>query len=106
MSATAAISDSSSAGTVELMHGLAESASTISGNSPLLLDDPTMAWFVASGHVEVFATPLEGREPIGVRSHYVSADTSSLLFGMSSEGLGHGFLAVGSPGTSLLAIPM
>src|SRR5262245_19019578 len=91
---------------MNLMRQLAEGAISVSGNSPLLLCDPSMAWFVVEGHVEVFATELDGAEPVGVRTHYVTASVGSLLFGMTSEGLGHGFLTVGSPGTTLLALPV
>ena len=98
--------DPTKAAVAGLMRRLATSTVPISGNAPLLLDDPGMSWFVDSGHVEVFATALEDTKPVGIRSHYVSAGENSLLFGMTSTGLGHGFLAVGSPGTTVIAVSL
>jgi ATP-binding cassette subfamily C protein len=74
-----------------------------SGNNPVVLDDPSSAWIVENGKVEVFTVELKDGEPVGPRSHYLTVEPGEAFFGMDLEsyGLGYGFIAVGKMGTVL-----
>ncbi len=74
-----------------------------SGNKPFVLDGKDSAWYVESGKVEVFTVALEGMEPAGARSHFISGLPGQLILGMdlAGFGMGSGFLAVGRMGTHL-----
>ncbi len=71
----------------------------LAGNAPLALDRPGALWRVESGTVELFAV----RGAAGVRYHLATLPAGALLFGAAGvDGLS--LLAVGLPGTQLLAL--
>jgi ATP-binding cassette subfamily C protein len=75
----------------------------VASNRPLLLSDPTSAWLVASGKIEIFTVAVAGGQPHGVRTHFLTVDAGQAFFGLNSEALGYdsGFLAVGKAGSEL-----
>src|SRR5215470_6300531 len=81
--------------------GAAEVAAA--GNAPLRLAPAGAAWLVRSGTVEVFAADAGG----GSRLHLGTARAGDMIFGAAplADGLLGllGLLAVGLPGTRLLA---
>ena len=85
---------------------LAGTELSVAGNTPFLLDDPTQAWLVLSGRVEVFCVGLTGGHPGGPRHHYATVDPGDILFGVDigRHGQGLGLLAVGAVGTRLLKV--
>ena len=85
---------------------LAGTELSAAGNTPFLLDDPTQAWLVLAGRVEVFCVGLADGHPHGPRHHYATVDAGEILFGVDVErdGQGLGLLAVGVVGTRLLKV--
>lgn len=79
----------------------------LESNRPLLLDQADKAYFVTAGNVDLFTTAVEAGCFIGPRSHFISAEPGSILFGIDGSGQQHGFLAVGGLGTVIyeLTIP-
>ena len=71
----------------------------LESNRPMLLDQADKVYFVAEEHVDLFTTAVEAAHPSGPRSHFISAEPGSLLFGIDGSGQHHGFLAVGGMGT-------
>jgi NHLM bacteriocin system ABC transporter ATP-binding protein len=76
----------------------------ITGNRPVLLDDPDAAWVVYSGQVEVFAVAVTNGQPSGARRHLFSAHSGAALFGMDLTGAPVGLVASAAPGTQLLRV--
>ena len=78
----------------------------LSGNRPLLLDNPHSVWIVVSGKVDVFAIHLENGDLTGTRHHLLRANTGEALFGMPATRQGReiALLASSVPGTSLLEL--
>lgn len=80
-------------------------AIAISGSQALLLDDPSCAYYVASGKVEIFTVAVKDGAALGARSHFVTVPTGELLFGMDLAYAGDsGFLASGKGGTAVRRI--
>ena len=81
---------------------------SVGGNTPFFLDDPSSAWIVMTGRVEVFAVGRVDGEPSGARYHYLTADPGDALFGMdlARYGEGLGMLAVGVVGTELRKVEL
>ncbi len=79
----------------------------VSGNFPLLLDDPAAAWLVERGSLEVFTVAFQDGHPVGARSHFTSIAAGQLVLGMdlASYGQGSGFLATAPGGTMLHRLP-
>ena len=77
----------------------------ISGNTPILLDNPDTAWYILSGSAQVFAVQIEEDRLVGPKTHIFSAQKGDLLLGMDLEiSAGQGFQAVGFPNTQILEI--
>jgi NHLM bacteriocin system ABC transporter ATP-binding protein len=72
-------------------------------NDTLVIDGPDNVWFVQSGQVEMFAIRLERGQPAGARSHVLSINPGSLVFGMdfADYGQGFGFMLIGTEGSEL-----
>ncbi len=75
----------------------------VSGNHPLLFNDPDAVWLVESGLLEVFTVGFQDGHPVGARSHFTTIDTGQLVVGMDLEsyGQGSGFIAIAPGGTTL-----
>ena len=78
----------------------------VSAREPFQLDDPTLAWLVETGTVEMFAVPARDGGSAGPRSHLFTATAGDLLFGL---GAGPGddavaLVGVGSQQTQLLRV--
>ncbi|WP_419899581.1 NHLP bacteriocin export ABC transporter permease/ATPase subunit [Roseomonas sp. USHLN139] len=80
----------------------------IAGNSPLVLDDPSGAWLVLEGAVELFLVPLEDGRPAGLRQHLFAVPQGGLLFGLDGSSLPApvGLLAVGQVGSVIARLPL
>ncbi len=76
----------------------------MTANKPMVLSDPEAFFLVVSGKVELFTVQLEGGEPRGARTHFLTADSGHAFFGMDTDryGMGNGFLAVGKAGSRLV----
>ncbi|MES2708564.1 MAG: NHLP bacteriocin export ABC transporter permease/ATPase subunit [Verrucomicrobiota bacterium] len=75
-------------------------------NRPMLLDQADKVYFVLRGRVDLFTTAVESGHSSGPRSHFLSAEPGSLLFGIDGSGQNHGFLAVGGMGTTVIELPV
>jgi NHLM bacteriocin system ABC transporter ATP-binding protein len=82
----------------------AGTAVVVSGNQPLLLDQPDAVWMVLDGPIEVSSVPLKEGVVAGTRNHLFSADARSLLFGMDLEDSDLGLLATGTVGSELIQL--
>src|SRR5262249_51162194 len=80
----------------------------VTGNKPMLLDDPGAAWLVKSGRVLVFATEVHKDQPTGIRTHLCGAKPGQILFGakVGSVPGDMGLLAVGMPQGQLIKVPL
>lgn len=78
------------------------------GNKPILLDDRETAWVVYSGHIDLFAVPLQKGRVVGSRVHIVRVPAGQAVFGMDIGAVNGriGIVAVGGNNTSLLKIPV
>jgi len=73
----------------------------ISGNKPVMLDDPDRIWVISNGSVDVFSSEMKEGQPASARAHLFSMGQGSALFGVPK---GHtiALLVAGVPGTELL----
>jgi NHLM bacteriocin system ABC transporter ATP-binding protein len=79
----------------------------VAANRPLSLDDATSVWFVASGRIEVFATPADEGMMAGGRSYLGRVEPGRVLFASDHDGAGAlRLVAVGSPGTKVFRLPV
>jgi NHLM bacteriocin system ABC transporter ATP-binding protein len=78
----------------------------VSGNQPLWLDDPKLAWIIFSGKLDVFGVQLHHGHDTGARQWLFRAETGQALFGFQSrpECPETALLVIGAPGTTLLQI--
>lgn len=78
----------------------------LGNNAPVLLNDPTIAWVVYAGWVDLFAVPLQNGKVAGSREHLFRVPAGQALFGMAlvPEVDRVGLLAVGSNNASLLQV--
>ncbi len=82
-------------------------ATQVSGNTPWVIEDARVVWFVAEGQVELFTLALdETGAPAGARTHFLTVRPGELIFGMDFRrfGLGGGILAVGKGGTTVVEL--
>jgi len=79
-----------------------------SGSAPLLIGDPSLAWLVGEGRVDLFLTELREGRPFGNRIFLCTASQDDLVFGMDGRGgmREFGVLAVGTVGTVLAELPV
>lgn len=64
-----------------------EPSKTLQGNSPLLLDQPTVLHIVRSGSVAVFAIRIVNGVPEGERRYLLSCSPGAALFGIEPVGV-------------------
>lgn len=79
----------------------------VEGNKPLLLNDPTAAWVVYSGTIDVFSVPIIKGDVVGMRRHLFRSGAGQVLFGMEMADHDRqqmGLLISGTPGTRLLRL--
>jgi NHLM bacteriocin system ABC transporter ATP-binding protein len=78
----------------------------VSGNQPLLLDDPKSVWVIFSGKVDVFAVELQDECEAATRQWLFRAETGQALFGFQPQPHcpGTAMVASGAPGTTLLKL--
>lgn len=76
------------------------------GHQPVLLDDPTHAWVVYSGSIDVFAVTMQDGEICGARRHLFRGRAGQLLLGIAPHAQDRGvrLLARGTTGTRLLCL--
>lgn len=79
---------------------------SVAGGQAALLDDPSYAYYVASGKVEIFTVAVKDGRPSGARTHFLTVPESEALFGMDLRYAGDsGFLASAKGDTVLRRIP-
>src|SRR5687768_18611948 len=76
----------------------------VAGNKRILLDDPTFAWVVFAGYVDVFGVPLEAGQVAGTRRHLFRAGDGTALFGLPAADQTVGLLISGPVGGRLLRV--
>lgn len=82
-------------------------AVALGGHKVILLADPTSAYYIASGRVEIFTVTVRDGEPVGTRTHFLTANEGELFFGFDITGVaGSGFLATGRAGTQVRRVPL
>lgn len=89
----------------------------IRGDRPLLMNDPTKAWLITDGQLDIFTVPLEGAE-WGPRDYLFTAPEGTVLLGgvlasgelteqhQKSARKSYGFLASGIPGMQVIEIEL
>jgi ATP-binding cassette subfamily C protein len=79
----------------------------ITGNQPLLLNDPQTVWLVQSGSLALFAVPIKNGEAEGNRRYLFNVYPGEAIFGIASlpECNSLGIIAVPLEPTELLPIP-
>ncbi len=73
---------------------------SLSGNRPILLDDPSSAWIIAEGRAEIYALRQGDALTAGMRRHLFTAHAGELLPGFAADTRGMTLIAVGMPGTT------
>jgi ATP-binding cassette subfamily C protein len=75
-------------------------------NETFVIEGSENVWFIESGKVELFTVQLQGNDATGPRSHFLSLEAGSLIFGMDFERQEHGycFLLTGQEGTHLIEL--
>ena len=80
-------------------------ALAITGSRPILLDDPSVAYYVTAGKVEVFTVTVKDGRPLGARNHFVTVGPGDVLFGFDLRfARDSGFLGAGKGGTQVRKI--
>jgi NHLM bacteriocin system ABC transporter ATP-binding protein len=85
-----------------------EGASVPSGaNAPILLEGPESVWLVVAGKLDVFAVGVVDGKASGARDFLFSVPPGGLVPGVEAGWAGGvGLLAVGTPGTETLRLPV
>src|ERR1700730_8602632 len=75
-------------------------------NESFVIEGSDDVWYVESGRVELFNVQLEDGEAAGPRSHFLSVESGSLIFGMdfAKQEQGYCFLLTGQEGTQLIRL--
>ncbi|MGB3288949.1 MAG: NHLP bacteriocin export ABC transporter permease/ATPase subunit [Burkholderiaceae bacterium] len=79
----------------------------VSGSTPFLLTDPSQAWWLERGRIELFLVEIDQNQARGPRQHFTSIESGTLLFGLDGAGpetAGSGLLAVPHAGTEIRRI--
>ncbi len=70
-------------------------------NRPIALDDPSAAWFVEQGALDVFLIEYGAGEPVSSAQHLLRAEAGRLVFGAAAPGSALAAFAKGLPGSRL-----
>ena len=75
-------------------------------NQSFVIEGSENVWFIATGRIEIFTVQLEGGEATGPRSHFLSLESGSLIFGMDFNRREHGycFVLTGHEGSELVQL--
>jgi NHLM bacteriocin system ABC transporter ATP-binding protein len=75
-------------------------------NQTFVIEGSENVWFIASGRIEIFMVQLEAGEATGPRTHFLSLEAGSLIFGMDFAKQEHGycFLLTGHEGSELVQL--
>lgn len=74
----------------------------IGGTHVILLDDPTQAYYIASGKVEIFTVTVKDGKALGTRNHFLTLNPGEGFFGIDpSQMPDSGFIATGKGGTQV-----
>jgi ATP-binding cassette subfamily C protein len=75
-------------------------------NESFVIEGSDNVWYVESGKVELFTVQLEDGAAAGPRSHFLSVESASLIFGMdfAKQEQGYCFLLTGQEGTQLIRL--
>src|SRR6201987_6115784 len=75
-------------------------------NQNFVIEGSENVWFIASGRVEIFMVQLEAGEATGPRTHFLSLEEGSLIFGMDFSKGEHDycFLLTGREGSELVEL--
>jgi NHLM bacteriocin system ABC transporter ATP-binding protein len=75
-------------------------------NQTFVIEGSENVWFIASGRIEIFMVQLEAGEATGPRTHFLSLEAGSLIFGMDfTKGeQDYCFLLTGHEGSELVQL--
>jgi NHLM bacteriocin system ABC transporter ATP-binding protein len=75
-------------------------------NQSFVIEGSENLWYIATGRVEIFTVQLEDGQAAGPRSHFLSLEANSLIFGMDFAQGEHGycFLLTGQEGSELVQL--
>ena len=75
-------------------------------NQSFVIEGSENLWYIATGRVEIFTVQLEDGQAAGPRSHFLSLEADSLIFGMDFAQGEHGycFLLTGQEGSELVQL--
>jgi len=105
ITAKQATEEAADAGRGWLMANAGGEEQVAEGHQPFLISGRSRAWLVISGHIDLFAIGVQDGDVTGMREFFMSLEEGDLILSVDIEryGLDHGFLAVGSTGTRVLA---
>jgi NHLM bacteriocin system ABC transporter ATP-binding protein len=75
------------------------------GARNFLLDDPSMAWYVVEGSLDIYTVATEKGRAVSTRSHFLEVPQGRCVFGFDLTRQSSGFQAVGRNGTKLRQVP-
>ena len=75
-------------------------------NQNFVIEGSENVWFIASGRIEIFMVQLEAGEATGPRTHFLSLEAGSLIFGIDFSKREHDycFLLTGHEGSELVQL--
>jgi ATP-binding cassette subfamily C protein len=75
-------------------------------NQTFVIEGSENVWFIASGRIEIFMVQLEAEEATGPRTHFLSLEAGSLIFGMdfTKREQDYCFLLTGHEGSELVQL--
>jgi NHLM bacteriocin system ABC transporter ATP-binding protein len=75
-------------------------------NQSFVIEGSESVWLVKTGRIDIFAVQLENGEATGPRSHFLSLQSRSLVFGMDfpKQEQGYCFLLTGQEGSELVQL--
>ncbi len=75
-------------------------------NQSFVIEGSENVWFIETGRIDIFTVQLESGEATGPRSHFLSLEAGSLIFGMDFAKQEHGycFLLTGQEGSQLVQL--
>ena len=75
-------------------------------NQSFVIEGSENVWFIASGRIEIFMVQLEAGEATGPRTHFLSLEAGSLIFGMdfTKREQDYCFLLTGHEGSELVQL--
>ena len=75
-------------------------------NRPFSIHRPDSAWIVQSGNLDLFLVDVADGQPVGARHPVLRVEQGSAVFGIRATSFSSIVMAVGTPGTKLMVLPL